>query len=135
MSVCYMLDTDMCIYLKKHRPPSVVERFAQLQRGEVVISVVTYGELFTGALKSRQKEASLQNLQRLVNRLPIQALSVDVGETYACIRSVLETQGNIIGNNDVWIAAHAMTLGVTLVSNNTREFSRIEGLQVENWVA
>ncbi len=133
MSARYMLDTDICIYLKKRRPPAVTERFQHLQWGEVVISVVTYGELLTGALKSQQQSAALQNVQRLVKRLPVQSLSIETGEIYADIRSRLELQGNIIGNNDLWIAAHALSLELTLVSNNIREFSRIEGLRLENW--
>lgn len=133
MQARYMLDTDICIYLKKRRPPSIAERFKQLRHGEVVISMMTYGELLSGALKSREKQAAISNVKRLAARLPVQAMSVEVAEVYAAIRSDLERQGCLIGGNDLWIAAHAMALDLTLVTNNTREFSRIDGLRFENW--
>lgn len=129
-----MLDTDMCIYLKRRRPPEVAERFQTLQPGDVVISLITYGELYNGALKSRESEAALANLQHLASRLPVQAVSTDVAQAYGEIRSDLEQRGEIIGGNDLWIAAHARALGLTLVTNNTREFGRVAGLQYENWL-
>jgi len=135
MRMRYMLDTDMCIYLKNRRPPDIAERFSKLQLGEAVISIITFGELYNGALKSRETEAALNNLMRLKGRLPVQALSLNVAEAYANIRSSLEKAGNIIGSNDLWIAAHAIALGVTLVTNNTKEFSRVDGLSFENWVS
>lgn len=130
----YMLDTDICIYIKNKRPPHVIERFAHIQKGEVVISLITFGELLNGALKSNQPEMALGKINLLANILPVQAMPPDAARHYARIRSVLEKQGNIIGGNDLWIAAHALSLDLTLVSNNTREFSRIEGLRLENWV-
>ncbi len=134
MKARYMMNTDTCIYLKNRRPPSIAERFSGLQWGEVVMSVITYGELSSGALKCREVEAALNNVKRLGERLPVQAMSTDVAETYARIRSSLEKQGNIIGGNDWWIAAHALTLGLTIITNNTNEFCRVENLRVENWV-
>ena len=129
-----MLDTDMCIYLKRRRPPEVPERFQTLRPGDVVISLITYGELYNGALKSRESEAALANLQHLAGRLPVQPMSKDVAQAYAEIRSDLEQRGEIIGGNDLWIAAHARTLDLTLVTNNTREFGRVVGLRYENWL-
>lgn len=129
-----MLDTDMCIYLKRRRPPEVAERFQTLRPGDVVISLITYGELYNGALKSRESEAALANLQHLAGRLPVQTMSKDVAQAYGEIRSDLEQRGEIIGGNDLWIAAHARTLGLTLVTNNTREFGRVAGLRYENWL-
>ena len=134
MKARYMMDTDTCIYLKNRRPPTIAERFRFLQWGEVVISVITFGELYNGALKSQETEAALNNINRLAERLPVQALSVEVAKSYATIRSSLEKQGTIIGGNDLWIAAHALTLGLTVVTNNTKEFSRVENLAIENWV-
>ncbi len=134
MKAHYMMGTDTCIYLKNRRPPAIAERFRTLQWGEVVISVITFRELYNGALKSRETEAALQNVKRLGDRLPVQALSVEVAKTYANIRSSLEKQGNIIGGNDLWIAAHALTLNLIVVTNNTKEFSRVENLAIENWV-
>jgi len=134
MKARYMMDTDTCIYLKNRRPPSISERFRTLQQGEVVISLITFGELYNGALKSRETEAALKNLDRLCERLPVQPLLIGVAKAYGSIRSSLEKQGNIIGGNDLWIAAHALTLGLTLVTNNTKEFSRVKSLLIENWV-
>lgn len=134
MKARYMMDTDTCIYLKNRRPPSIADRFRTLRFGEVVMSVITYGELYNGAQKSHESEAAIKNVQLLGERLPFQPLSVEVGKTYGNIRSALEKQGNIIGGNDLWIAAHALTLSLTLVTNNTREFKRIAGLNIENWV-
>ncbi len=134
MKARYMMDTDTCIYLKNRRPPAIAERFCTLQWGEVVISVITFGELYNGALKSREAEAALNNVYRLGERLPVQPISVEVAKIYGSIRSSLEKKGNIIGGNDLWIAAHALTLGLTLVTNNTKEFSRVANLSIENWV-
>lgn len=134
MTACYMMDTDTCIYLKNRRPPSIAERFNRLQWGEVVISMITFGELYNGALKSIEAEAALNNVNHLAKRLPIQPMSIEVAETYGNVRSILEKNGQIIGGNDLWIAAHALTLDLTLITNNTDEFSRVEGLNIENWV-
>ena len=134
MSARYMLDTDTCIYLRKRRPPKVAERFGTLQQGEVVMSLVTYGELRNGALKSSAPDAALANLQRLGELLPVQAMPVNAADHYSEIRSALEKSGQIIGGNDLWIAAHALALDVTLVTNNIGEFSRIPQLKLENWL-
>ena len=130
----YMLDTDICIYIKNRRPSHVIDRFSRLQDGDVVMSLITFGELLNGALKSNQANIALQKINQLATILPVQAMSADVAKQYAAIRRNLEKQGNIIGANDLWIAAHAMAMDLTLVTNNTKEFSRVEGLRIENWV-
>lgn len=134
MKAIFMMDTDMCIYLKKRRPPSVADRFNQLQQGEVVISLITFGELLNGALKSVESEAAIKNVYHLSERLPVEPMQIEVATIYSNIRSDLEKKGQIIGNNDLWIAAHALSLGLTIITNNTREFSRISNLSVENWL-
>ena len=134
MTARFMMDTDTCIYLKNRRPPSIAERFNHLQWGEVVMSMVTFGELYNGALKSIESEAALENLERLSTRLPVQPMSVEVANTYGIIRRQLEEKGQIIGANDLWIAAHALSSDLILVTNNTKEFSRIENLCIENWL-
>ncbi len=134
MTARYMMDTDTCIYLKNRRPPEITERFRTLQWGDVVISVITFGELYNGALKSREADAALNNINRLRERLPVQPLPIEAAKTYATIRSSLEKQGNIIGGNDLWIAAHALALNLIVITNNTKEFNRVENLNVENWV-
>ena len=130
----YLIDTDTFIYIKNHKPPRVLEHFNGLKPGSVGISVITYGELFRGAERSEYKQQNHDNLRGIFRLIPIQPLPIDAGMNYGIIRSSLEKQGNTIGGNDFWIAAHAVTLGLTLVTNNTREFKRVAGLSIENWV-
>lgn len=129
----YMLDTNICIYIAKHHPPEVKTRFEQLRPGQLVMSVITYGELYYGASKSTQRMKALTQLEGLVQDIPIEDLNSTVAQAYGEIRAALEKQGRLIGNNDLWIGAHAMALDVTLATNNEREFRRIAGLSVENW--
>src|ERR1700693_2320716 len=128
-----MLDTDICIYISKRRPPEVKARFERLKPGQMVMSVITYGELYYGASKSNQRAQALAELDTTVQGIPVQDLTSAVSEAYGNIRAALEKQGRVIGNNDIWIAAHAMSLGFILATNNDREFLRIAGLSVENW--
>lgn len=134
MSVAYLLDTNICIYIIKHRPPEVAARFGALAVGQVGMSVITYGELCLGAEKSQQRGSALDKLGQLVELIPVIPLLPEVACCYGEIRGVLERQGTPIGNNDLWIAAHAVSLGVTVVTNNVREFARVPHLKVENWV-
>jgi tRNA(fMet)-specific endonuclease VapC len=129
----YLLDTNICIYIRQKRPEGVLRRFRKLRPGEAAISVITYGELLYGAAKSAQKAAALERLRELVNLLPALALPERAAETYGTIRAELEAKGAMIGNNDLWIAAHAAAAGLTLITNNEREFRRVRGLKVENW--
>ncbi|HWF13416.1 MAG TPA: type II toxin-antitoxin system VapC family toxin [Candidatus Acidoferrales bacterium] len=133
MNLRYMLDTDICIYISKRKPPEVKARFDCLKPGQVVMSVITYGELYYGASKSNQRTKAFAELERTVRGIPIENLTSAVSEAYGTIRAALEKQGRVIGNNDLWIAAHAMALDVTLATNNEREFLRVVGLSVENW--
>jgi tRNA(fMet)-specific endonuclease VapC len=131
----YLLDTNICIYIAKQRPPSVAQRFEKLAAGSVGMSVVTWGELCFGAEKSQQRAQALDTLERLQALIPVIALDDSSGVTYGAIRAHLERAGTPIGNNDLWIAAHALALKVTLVSNNLREFERVPKLKLDNWVA
>ena len=134
MSMSYLLDTNICIYIAKKSSETLLKKFEVLQIGSVGMSNITYGELWYGIKKSQQPEKSskiLEDLSFLIEPLP---LPVTASEKYAEIRSSLEKEGTPIGNNDLWIAAHAMSEGLILVSNNIREFSRIPNLKVENWV-
>ena len=130
----YLLDTNICIYIAKQRPPSVAARFAKLAAGSVGMSLITYGELRYGAEKSSQRGSTLDKLERLQSIIPVISPDAVVGERYGAIRAHLERAGTPIGNNDLWIAAHALSLGVTLISNNTREFERVPKLKLDNWV-
>lgn len=130
----YLLDTDTCIYLIKNKPPTVARKLAKLPTGHAGISVITYGELWRGVQKSQHVERNAEALAALVTVLPVQTLAIEAGLHYGDIRATLERSGKRIGNNDLWIAAHARALGWTLVSNNEREFSRVSELRLQNWV-
>lgn len=134
MSLRYLLDTNICIYIAKQRPPAVARRFARLAAGTVGMSLITYGELRNGAEKSVRSAEAMATLEQLVELIPVLEPAVAVGESYGTLRAHLERLGTPIGNNDLWIAAHALALGVTLVSNNTREFERVPKLKLQNWV-
>ncbi|MEN9485682.1 MAG: hypothetical protein RJB37_3562, partial [Pseudomonadota bacterium] len=112
----------------------VRERFARHGAGELAMSVITWGELRFGAEKSQARSRSLADLAELARLIEVVPLPAQVGEHYGRIRATLQRSGQPIGNNDLWIAAHALAEGWTLVTNNEREFVRVEGLAVENWV-
>ena len=133
MAARFLLDTNICIYIGERRPPAVLERFRQLQPGEAVLSVITFGELVYGAEKSQFQERARRQLAELAGLLPIMELPSRAGEFYGSIRASLAAEGGIIGNNDLWIAAHAKAMGLILVTNNEREFRRIPGLEIQNW--
>ena len=128
-----MLDTNICIYIAKHQPPEVKAHFERLKPGQLIMSVITYGELYYGANKSNQRARALAQLDELVQDIPVEDLTSAASQAYGEIRATLEKQGRMIGNNDLWIGAHAVALDVTLATNNEREFKRIAGLSVENW--
>jgi len=134
MAVRYLLDTNICIYIAKHNPPAVRERFARHAADELAMSVVTLGELRFGAEKSQSRERALAVIAQLEAAMFIAPLTEAAGEHYGQIRAALQSRGETIGNNDLWLAAHARAEGWILVTNNEREFVRVEGLQVENWV-
>jgi tRNA(fMet)-specific endonuclease VapC len=135
MPLKYLLDTDICIYIAKKRPPEVLKRFAECKRDEIGMSLITYGELRCAANKSQHREIALAKLDELQQRMSVLGMSPEVAIHYGDIRAQLEQKGIPIGNNDLWIAAHGRALGVIVVTNNTDEFARIENLQVENWVS
>lgn len=135
MSVRYLLDTDICIYITKHNPPAVRERFARHAASELAMSTITFGELRFGAEKSQRRKQAITALQHLEGLLQVAALPPSAGEHYGQIRAALEKSGRLIGNNDLWIAAHARAEGWIVVTNNEREFKRVPGLKVENWVS
>ena len=133
MEAHFLLDTNICIYIRQKKPQEVLQRFQELRVGEAVISVITYGELAFGATKSSQRTAALDRLRELLTWLPALSLPENAGDVYGTIRAELTHRGEMIGNNDLWIAAHAIAAELTLVTNNEREFRRIRGLKVQNW--
>jgi tRNA(fMet)-specific endonuclease VapC len=112
----------------------VLARFRRLQPGEAAICVITYGELLHGVEKSRFREQATRQLMELASLVPVLALPAYAGQSYGAIRAALEAKGETIGNNDLWIAAHAKAAGLVLVTNNEQEFRRIPGLKIQNWV-
>jgi tRNA(fMet)-specific endonuclease VapC len=134
MSVRYMLDTNICIYIIKNNPLTVRQMFERIHVHDLVLSMVTLAELRYGAEKSQSKARALEKIEQLTKTIEIADMNEAVAEHYAHIRASLALQGKPIGNNDLWLAAHARANGWVLVTNNTREFCRVEGLVVENWV-
>lgn len=129
----YLLDTNICIYLIKRKPPQVLQRFRQLQPGSVFISSVTTSELYYGAQKSQRVQTNLEALNNFL--LPFRIVDYDESASflYGELRADLEKRGQPIGPLDMMIAAHALSLDVPLVTNNTKEFERVKGLKLENW--
>jgi tRNA(fMet)-specific endonuclease VapC len=135
MTAKYLLDTNICIYIRQNRPAKVLAKFRRLAPGDAVLSIITYGELIYGAQKSQHRDRAFEQLSELTQLLPVMPLPEESARVYGETRAALEIQGQMIGNNDLWIAAHARASGLTLVTNNEREFKRIPGLQVQNWVS
>ena len=129
-----MLDTNICIYIIKQQPKSVLERFATFAVGDLGISVVTLAELEYGAMKSSQPARNREALEQFVSPLQIAVFDRQAAIVYGKLRAVLEEKGRPVGSIDLLIAAHALSLNVRLATNNVREFKRVPGLRVENWV-
>ena len=130
----FLLDTNICIYIRRRHPEQVVGRFRRLTAGEAALSVITYGELLYGAEKSLTRDRAFRQLEELAGVMQILPLPAEAAGIYGAIRAGLEVKGQIIGANDLWIAAHAQAMDLTLVTNNEREFKRIAGLKIQNWI-
>lgn len=128
----YMLDTDICIYVINARPPAVLERFLAHEAEGLGISAVTAGELYFGVRKSGSRR-NLLALDRFLAPLEIAEYGAEAARSYGELRRALESKGTPIGPFDTQIAAHALALDLTLVSNNLREFKRVPKLRLENW--
>jgi tRNA(fMet)-specific endonuclease VapC len=129
-----MLDMDVCIYIIKRKPSSIGNRLEKLKPGELAMSAVTFAELVNGAKKSKYVEANMERLNDLSELIDIRPFDRQAALFYGSVRSSLEKRGEVIGGNDLLIAVHALSLNWTLVTNNEKEFRRVEGLKVENWV-
>lgn len=129
----YMLDTDICIYVIKNYPPELRERFNRLAE-QLCISSVTFGELHYGAEKSARRLENLQAIEHFAARLEVLPFSPKAAAQYGQIRAELERAGRPAGPHDMMIGGHARSEGLAVVTNNLREFERMEGLRVENWV-
>lgn len=133
----YMLDTNTLVYVLNARPnhQAVIERFRQESARDMVLSSVTLAELRYGIEKSVRQEPNRVALRRLLGALNAVPFDANAAERYGTVRTRLEAAGTPIGPLDTLIAAHALCLGLILVTNNAREFSRVQGLRVENWIA
>ena len=129
----YLLDTDTCSCIMRRSPESVIERIAKTPVNEVCISVISKSELLYGvevSPKRRQDEAAVAAFLAYIEVLDFPD---EASTHYAKIRADLKKQGTTFGANNLLIAAHARSLGLTLITNNTAEFKRIRGLSIENW--
>ena len=129
----YMLDTNICIDVIKRRPELVLDRFNE-NAAHLAISSITLAELLHGAEKSSQPQRTLAVVEDFCSRLDVLDYGAKAAQHYGQIRASLEQRGTPIGVNDLHIAAHARSEGLTLVSNNLREFERVDGLLYENWL-
>jgi len=128
-----LLDTNICIYIIKQQPAGVLKRFMEFQVGDIGISSITLSELRYGVAKSAYPEKNTKALDEFIIPLEIVSFDEQAAHAYGNIRASLEKAGTPIGSMDMLIAAHAVSLEVPLVTNNTREFTRISGLTILNW--
>jgi tRNA(fMet)-specific endonuclease VapC len=129
----YMLDTNICIYVMKNYPPKLQERFNRLAE-QLCISSITLGELHYGAERSTRRLENLQAVEHFTARLEVLPFSPKAAIHYGQVRAELDRLGKPVGSLDMLIGAHARAEGLVVVTNNVREFRRISGLRVENWV-
>ena len=129
----YLLDTNIVIYVIKRRPMEVLEVFNR-HHGHMAVSAITLAELVHGAEKSQFPARNLNVVEDFCSRLAVLPYTQEAAYHYGASRAALESKGQTIGVNDLHIAAHARSQGLTLVTNNLREFERVPGVLVENWV-
>ncbi len=128
-----LLDTDICIYAINRKRPEILAGVRDYQIGEVGISSITYAELRFGVENSTRVDENMERLERFVLPLEIVPFDAEAGRHYGRVRTDLKHAGCSIGSNDLLIAAHALSLDATLITNNIREFARVTGLRVEQW--
>lgn len=131
----FMLDTNTCIYIIKQKPPKVLNHFKAYSVGEIGISSITLAELRFGVEKSQHIQKNQEALDAFILPLEIADFYEKAAKVYGEIRAALEKTGNPIGSMDMLIGAHALSLGLTLVTNNVREFRKIKHLKVIDWTA
>ena len=130
-----LLDTDICIYAINRKRPEILEGVRDYQIGEVGISAITYAELRFGVENSFRADKNMVRLEQFLLPLEIVPFDAEAGRYYGRVRTALKRAGCPIGSNDLLIAAHALSLDAALVTNNTREFDRVAGLRVEQWIS
>jgi tRNA(fMet)-specific endonuclease VapC len=129
----YLLDTNIVIYVLKRRPKEVLEIFNR-NASRMAISSITLSELIFGAEKSPNVDKNLEAIEEFVSHLDVLPYDAKASQQYGQIKAALEKRGEIIGENDIHIAAHAISQGLILVTNNLREFKRVPNLALENWI-
>ena len=134
MKLKYLLDSDIFSLMAKGLDPAINQRLETLAKGEAALSVITSGEFFYGVAHAPVSALRQKRAQRLIDFFGVLPITEDVSLTYGDVRARLRAKGMPIGPNDLWLAAHAKTLGLVLVSRNDREFKRVAGLKVENWL-
>ncbi|GIK61055.1 MAG: type II toxin-antitoxin system VapC family toxin [Ignavibacteriota bacterium] len=130
----YLLDTNICIYIIKKKPESIIKIFSKIKLGDVAISAITIAELYFGLAKSSKPNENTIALQEFLQPLVTLDFNSDDAVVYGRIRAELEANGQMIGAMDLLIAAIALSRELILVTNNEKEFSRIKDLKLENWV-
>jgi len=129
----YMLDTNICIYIIKKKPPEIIQRFKQIEISQIGISSITLSELLFGVYKSSKPEQNQLALAQFAAPLEIVPYGDEAADFYGRLRTHLEKQGTPIGSLDMLIAAQALSIGCILITNNEKEFNRIPNLKIENW--
>ena len=129
----YLLDTDICSYVIRNRPPQARERMNTVPLEEQGMSVVTYAELLYGVKRSSSTRVNRQVVDAFVRHLTVIAWDAEAAEHYGDLRATLEKRGTPIGAMDLMIAAHARSLGAIMVTHNRRHFDKVPGLKVESW--
>ncbi len=130
----FLIDTNICIYIMNKRPPEVIQKFKNIEIGQVGISSITVSELQYGVSKSKLREQNSKRLEEFLTPFQILPYDEDASKYYGEIHSQLESKGLIIGPLDLLIAAHALSQDLVLITNNEKEFKRIPLLKIENWV-
>ena len=128
-----LLDTNICIYIIKQQPATVIKHFLEYQVGDIGISSITLSELRYGVAKSTHREKNANALDEFIIPLEVVSFDEDAAHAYGEIRAALEKSGTPIGAMDMLIAAHAVSLGIPLVTNNAREFARIPAINIIDW--
>ncbi len=131
----FLLDTNTCIYVIKSSPPEVLRRLGEHSVGDIGVSSVTAAELYFGVQKSQHPDQNRRALEQFLLPLDVVGFGDDAAATYGRIRAALEKRGTPIGPLDTLIAAHALSLELTLVTNNVGEFARVPDLKLENWAS
>lgn len=134
MTNLYMLDTDTCAFILRRSSQALLDRIQKVPLEQQVMSMVTLAELLYGVQISSRKKENRAAVDALARHLTVVDWSRDAAEHYADIRAVLKNKGQLIGSNDLMIAAHARSLGAIVVTNNVKDFRRVKGLKHENWM-